>query len=295
VAVICSASATSSGCRRSNSDSRTDRSSSDSRSFQGRTTPSCRQVESQDVPDEPSPHADVRHARSVMALRRASFSREQFAGLRQHERVWPCRRVWCRIGSSAEPIWACTCRRPSVASGHSKIRRAREPRNVPSVPQVAPAPGPFDRPVVFVTQRPRDDCAEPLPQSRATTSSSAARRAAVGSATVERRAGIRHPSTLSPYCAALPRSRPAVRRRPPPGAAPAASSASPAATPGSRPTRWLSRAAADRRSSPRRRRAAAAPPPGPRRYAAQRTPPAASRPTRLGPPRNDASTRTTRR
>jgi hypothetical protein len=42
VDVISSASATSSGCRRSNSDSRTERSSSDSRRFQGRTAPSCR-------------------------------------------------------------------------------------------------------------------------------------------------------------------------------------------------------------------------------------------------------------
>ena len=42
VDVISSASAASSGCRRSNSDSRTERSSSDSRRFPGRTSPSCR-------------------------------------------------------------------------------------------------------------------------------------------------------------------------------------------------------------------------------------------------------------
>jgi hypothetical protein len=45
VEVISSASAASSGCRTSNSDSRTDRSPSDSCRFQGRTTPSCRQAD----------------------------------------------------------------------------------------------------------------------------------------------------------------------------------------------------------------------------------------------------------
>src|SRR5713226_3828114 len=43
--VISSASAASSGCRRSNSASRTEHSSSDSRRFQGRTSPSCRLVD----------------------------------------------------------------------------------------------------------------------------------------------------------------------------------------------------------------------------------------------------------
>lgn len=61
-----------------------------------------------------------------------------------------------------ESIWVWTCRRPSVASGHSKIRRDGEPRNIRYLfTQVAPSP--FDRPVVSVTQRPGDHHAEPLP------------------------------------------------------------------------------------------------------------------------------------
>ena len=144
VEVISSASAASSGCRRSNSDSRTDRSSPDSRRFQGRTTPSCRQAESTDVPGAPSPHADVSHARPVTALCRASFPRVNSSPVLVSTSVYgrPCRRVRCRTGSPAESIRVCTCRRPSAAGCHSRIRRDREPRNVPSVPRRShPHPG----------------------------------------------------------------------------------------------------------------------------------------------------------
>lgn len=73
-------------------------------------------------------------------------------------------RVWCRTGSPAESIRVCTCRRPSVANGHSRIGHYQEPRKVPDVPRRPPAPGPSDRSVVFVTQRP--SAAGALPRQR---------------------------------------------------------------------------------------------------------------------------------
>src|SRR5207302_7685380 len=55
------------------------------------------------------------HARSIMALRRASFSHVNSSSVFVSASVYgrPCRRVWCRTGSPAESIWVCTCRRPA--------------------------------------------------------------------------------------------------------------------------------------------------------------------------------------
>src|SRR6266542_5728824 len=83
------------------------------------------------------PHVEVSQARSVTACCRALVARMNSASVLVSTSVYgrPCRRVWCRTGSPAESIWLCTCRRPSVARGHSKIRRDRERRNVLSVSQ----------------------------------------------------------------------------------------------------------------------------------------------------------------
>jgi hypothetical protein len=64
------------------------------------------QVEGKDVPGEPSPHADVSHARSVTALCRASFSRVNSSPVFVSTSVYgrPCRRVWWRTGSPGESI-----------------------------------------------------------------------------------------------------------------------------------------------------------------------------------------------
>ena len=142
-----------------------------------------------------------------MAVCRAVVARVNSASVFVSTSVYgrPCRRVWCRTGSPAKSIWVCTCRRPSVASGHSKIRRDREPRNVPSVSHRS-----HRHPVHAIDQSSSSRCGREMiaasrcAQSRATASSPAERRVSA-----ERSAGIRHSSTVSPY----PRSAAVISSR----------------------------------------------------------------------------------
>ena len=142
---------------------------------------------------------------------RVRCAREQLVGLGQHQRVrppLPPGLVPHRQPGRVDPgvhVPASVCRQRPLEDPPRPGAEKRPQR----VTEVAPAPGPCDRPVVLVTRRPRDDRAEPLravPRDRIEPGRPPRVRR---QRAAERSAGIRHSSTLSPY----PRSAATISSR----------------------------------------------------------------------------------